>query len=432
MLEVHECQTAKFLKNKILDILKKYHLNVEQVFSITTDNGSNMLAAAKQLQQEYASQIIEHEDEEDDQFIRNLTAELGEQFNIIRCAIHTLQLALNDVIGNADPKMQAVTNMVKQTRKVKYKNFFEYHNASYPPLWSATRWCGKYKMIESVMKQEQFFIALGEQYPETAIDDDTWRFIKEYETAFKPFYKATKMMQSQHQPFSEFYIQWLNAVLELHKLESNRFIAPLSQSLMSRFEKLKQNNVFRAALYLDPRFNYLNSTVFTPEEKEEIQEYLIRLWERMTTLREATGRLPSLDISSNESSRSIVVDDMDDFLTNLFGGTLTPASSSKSLDNIRQQIKMLEIEPRQPHTYSVWNHWLARKSSHPEVYDVAMLVHSSPSSQASVERAFSALSLVLTSRRTSITDDILENTLLLKLNADIVEHVAHGSLEGFQ
>ncbi|XP_062556057.1 uncharacterized protein LOC134220920 [Armigeres subalbatus] len=124
----------------------------------------------------------------------------------------------------------------------------------------------------------------------------------------------------------------------------------------------------------------------------------------------------------NESS-TFTADEMDDFITDMHGGTLMPTNSSKSLDNIRQQIKMLEIEPRQPHTYDVWNHWLARKASHPELFAVAMVVLSAPSDQASVERAFSALGLVLTSHRTGMTDAHLEDTLLVKLNQTIVDNI---------
>lgn len=175
MLEVHESQTAKFLKNRILDILKKYHLSVEQLFSITTDNGANMLAAAKKLQQEYALQV--HADHEtvnegeadqtrEEHFTESLTTELNDHLNIIRCAIHTLQLALNDVVGNNDDTMRVVTNIAKSTKKVKYNQFFDYNKGKRPPLWSPTRWNGKYKLVKSFVNQEQFFVALGEQYPE--------------------------------------------------------------------------------------------------------------------------------------------------------------------------------------------------------------------------------------------------------------------------
>ncbi|XP_040164776.1 uncharacterized protein LOC120901133 [Anopheles arabiensis] len=138
---------------------------------------------------------------------------------------------------------------------------------------------------------------------------------------------------------------------------------------MNRLNLLKDSQLFRAALYLDPRFNFLDSKVFSLEEKESTQEYLMRIWERVHALCSANNAPFELspDNSINESAAS-VVEDLDDFLTDMYGGTLsTLTHNSKTVDSIRQQIKMLEIEPRQPHTCDVWKHWLARKASHPEL-----------------------------------------------------------------
>ena len=173
MLEVIESQTAKFIKNRILDVLKRYKLKLEQIFSITTDNGANMLAAAKQLQQQFVAVqaqfhgMIDDEDTTaEDSFMEALMGELFEQFTITRCSIHTLQLALNDVVRNEDDFIRTITNIVKQSRKVKYNPFFDCHKEKRPPLWSPTRWGGKYKMVRFIGKREQFFTTLGEQYPE--------------------------------------------------------------------------------------------------------------------------------------------------------------------------------------------------------------------------------------------------------------------------
>lgn len=108
-------------------------------------------------------------------------------------------------------------------------------------------------------------------YSYPVIDDESWTIIKEYEEAFRPFYKVTKLMQTLHQSFSEFYIQWLNGVRELKLLKNNRFVTPLSNGLMNRLNLLKDSQLFRAALYLDPRFNFLDSKVFSLEEKESTQ-----------------------------------------------------------------------------------------------------------------------------------------------------------------
>lgn len=191
MLEVHESQTAKFLKSRILDVLKRYSVRLEQILSITTDNGANMLAAAKQLQQQFVIVQIHSgngttEDEDtmkiltEDNFMEALMTELTEQFSIIRCAIHTLQLALNDVVSNDDTLMKSITSIVKQCKKVKYNPFFDYHKEKRPPLWSPTRWGGKYKMVRFICKREQFFTALGEQYPELGIFYD-FRLICKYD-----------------------------------------------------------------------------------------------------------------------------------------------------------------------------------------------------------------------------------------------------------
>ncbi|XP_062565658.1 uncharacterized protein LOC134227958 [Armigeres subalbatus] len=94
MIEVKSSQTAIFLKTKVLEVLKRYDLSLEQVLSITSDNGKNMIAAGKQLQLLYAQTAMkdmfdhgeqsEEFDEKEEELLENITQELSEQFNIIR------------------------------------------------------------------------------------------------------------------------------------------------------------------------------------------------------------------------------------------------------------------------------------------------------------------------------------------------------------
>lgn len=114
--------------------------------------------------------------------------------------------------------------------------------------------------------------------------------------------------------------------------------------------------------------------------------------------------------------------DFDDIMTEMFGGSLT------SNDNFRfmKQLKALDAEERQNHNYDVWNHWIARKHTHPELYEVAMVVLATPSSQVSVERAFSALALILTDLRTGLSEETLSNILTIKLNRDLFKKILPG------
>lgn len=67
---------------------------------------------------------------------------------------------------------------------------------------------------------------------------------------------------------SEFYIQWLRCMMEVGE-QSNELAKSLETSLKGRLEQLRTNLPFKASLLIDPRFNYLSSSVLSPEEKEE-------------------------------------------------------------------------------------------------------------------------------------------------------------------
>lgn len=274
----------------------------------------------------------------------------------------------------------------------------------------------------------------------TALSEDDWLFMREYEAAFRPLYKMTKLLQSQHQAFSEFYMQWILTLKDVRDLSDNRFSKPLTDSLHKRLDQLKGTMVFKAALYLDPRFNYLDSKFFSTDEKVEVQvirfiyfnyiylyhhvstsfqNYLLNVWRRIQNLNPL-----QLDDSKGAEDTSVEEKGITDYLTELFGGKLDSSMDSTDIVmDIQGQLKLLEVEPRQKHDVDVLNHWVARKVSHPQLSQVAMVILATPSSQVSVERAFSALALVLSDHRTTISDEALEDILILKLNDDIFEKV---------
>lgn len=70
-------------------------------------------------------------------------------------------------------------------------------------------------------------------------------------------------------------------------------------------------------------------------------------------------------------------------------------------------------------TESVLNYWKKNKNNLPELYKLASVMMAISPTQASVERVFSALALVITSHRTNLGDKIMENILLTRLNHDL-------------
>ncbi|XP_058448985.1 uncharacterized protein LOC131428945 [Malaya genurostris] len=412
MIEINESQTAAFLKSKVMDTFADYGLSLKNIFSVTCDNGANMVATVRKLnndsyvmpteQQADGTNIDELDEsdviEDDQQCERNVTPELAnelsERITLVRCAVHTLQLAILDVVDKSDESIRAITAVARKCKLVKYRSEFESYDASYPPVWSRTRWGGIFKMMEPFVHQKRFFNQLADNFPELDLSNQ-WSYIEHYYDTFKPLYICTKQMQEKHVSLSDFYMAWLMATSEVQKVRENSFSPHLLRSLNNRLNVLRQLKVVQMALYLDPRFNYRGSKIFTAEEKDKIQQYIVDTWERICQL----GKTPA------STSRESSTDDFDQSLTQMFGESVNLGCETGFL----QQVKSLDLEPCQKHNYNVWDHWLRRKITHPEIYTVAMVVLSTPSNQVSVERSFSALALVLSNQRTGLGKDTLEN-----------------------
>jgi hypothetical protein len=113
--------TGVNLKQLVMDIARLYGLDRNQVYSVTTDNGSNMVKTV-QLMNDNVNDDEEDNDEEidyEDEALREeeLIQEIEEicSFTIhgFRCASHTLQLAILDVVNN-----QTVQKMLNKFRSV--------------------------------------------------------------------------------------------------------------------------------------------------------------------------------------------------------------------------------------------------------------------------------------------------------------------------
>ncbi|XP_055593713.1 uncharacterized protein LOC129744950 [Uranotaenia lowii] len=428
MLEVKGSQTATLLKTKMLEVLGTYGVTIHQIFSVTSDNGANMLAAVRKLKEELQLTLrddFDTEEEADNTEQCDYTEELEEAFqerlNLVRCAVHSLQLVVIDVVKKSNPSVKEVTDIAKKCKLTRYKNYFEYRQASYPPVWCQTRWGGIFQMMESFIKQKDFFIELGTQFPELDLSNN-WDFINDYVQAFRPIYICTKKMQSEHMSLSDFYMNWLIAMNEVQNIENNAFVPELSRALKTRLASLRDSWAFRMALYLDPRFNYFGSKVFTNDEKVRIQETIIDTFDRIKKLE--PSKSSQLIDTKSETASLPKHNNFDEFFTSMFGGTPGPsAESSSAQSTFFKQLKALDVEPRQNMMFNPFQHWLNRKHTHPELYQVAMVVLAVPSNQVTVERSFSALGLVLSERRTELAEDTLSNILLIKLNKDVYEKI---------
>ena len=123
------------------------------------------------------------------------------------------------------------------------------------------------------------------------------------------------------------------------------------------------------------------------------------------------------------SSQTNNNDEFDAFVTAILGGDMPGTSANLPLTSFLQQLNALDFEPHQNMAFDPWKHWISRKHTHPMLSEIALCLLAVPSNQVTVERAFSAFGLIFTDMRTKLSEDVLENLLILKLNRDVLEKI---------
>lgn len=193
MDRVNDRHTAKNLFDHVLSVLRKFDISVSQIFSITTDNGSNMLKTTEFINdlqkdetnnkignmiefldetvQSYSVDLSNSDDdnEEDDYFesfnenneleqIVNSIVAGNNAFsftNTISCAAHTLQLAINDSFNDIDFKegkclLKRCRSLVRVLRTPSVLRAIDKEQLLRPQKQCETRWNSVYLMVSTL------------------------------------------------------------------------------------------------------------------------------------------------------------------------------------------------------------------------------------------------------------------------------------------
>ncbi|XP_060665607.1 uncharacterized protein LOC132797866 [Drosophila nasuta] len=122
MIELGESHTGIYMKNKILEILDDYDISLDQIYSITSDNGRNMIKAVQVLNDATEESLYE-EDIESENLLNELDSIELANIHLVRCAAHTLQLCVFDVNRTKEiaDKISACRTLCKSLRTETYR-----------------------------------------------------------------------------------------------------------------------------------------------------------------------------------------------------------------------------------------------------------------------------------------------------------------------
>lgn len=239
----------------------------------------------------------------------------------------------------------------------------------------------------------------------------------------EPYDKYTTKLQSETVTLSDFFGFWLALRIKTAKRE-DEFSVELMKQINSWHEKLMENPVIVAAVYLDPRFQCAIG-----EFKQLAIDFLIGLHFKLKDI-ESDGTNEQNDDELDTGNGNEKSDDssyeIEEYLS-AYSSVCSAHSNSMIFgsdeeDEERRMRAILEgfDGKKEKLSLKILDFWEAHEHEWPELYKLASVVFAIPPTQTTVERAFSSLALILTSHRTRLNDSTLQNILLVRLNFGLI------------
>ena len=108
--------SSDFIKTLVDDVLNEFDISKRQVLAVVTDNASNMTLAVKKLYEDPVAEECENDTDQEGLSALDDSMNLAFSFSAMshmRCAAHTLQLAIRDGL-----KIDTVASLISQIRQV--------------------------------------------------------------------------------------------------------------------------------------------------------------------------------------------------------------------------------------------------------------------------------------------------------------------------
>ncbi|XP_018574395.1 uncharacterized protein LOC108913338 [Anoplophora glabripennis] len=469
--EINNKHTGDNLKRIIMDVCNSFEISADQIYTITTDNGTNLLKAVKVIASENGDyEVIENESDEsgdeevieiviEDENVENNSVtemELDFGYNIfsdlfrddcatsndvpstsktspsvklnvtgMRCAAHTLQLA----VENAMKQDEEVKNLILEARKIvkilrtqTYIYMLRKQKFKKPFIDCPTRWGSTFDMLNRLLELKEFCTEM--EFTNFSkfknMSDSNWNKIYEIVGALEPARKCTKKLQYEQLTLGSFYVYWQECKLTTEKIRSE-FARIIVKNMEERENNLFNNDVFIAGIFLDPRLKI----ILNLQQMEKAKKHLKQLWVRLLTLKES-NTVDSVTNKSNSDSGSDTTtsnDEMEVFLKkketeHKFSKEFENSSGNTyiQIENILNSYQIEQGRVRISKDSTILEFWEKRKSIAPELYMLSQVLLAVPATQVSVERLFSGLKFLLPPTRFNIKDKILEQQLFVRTN----------------
>ncbi|XP_037943633.1 uncharacterized protein LOC119676467 [Teleopsis dalmanni] len=432
MLELKQHHQAMYQKEEIIKYLQTYQIDMEQIYFSTSNNSenipqiSNIISNVKEEQ--ISDEFIEEKCGSAENNDENIHSIFSMALHVGQSIAHTIQVTVYDILKNLETHLNECRDIV-----IQLQNTFSESNAQIqiPNLDNSQHWYSTYEMLYSLLQIRQPIETWYIQ--RDIIININWNFIRNFVVAFNPLITSTKKMETEQYIIGDFYRDWLCCEIELEDLFSiTPYASLLHESMQKRKKVLLDNGAFLSALYLDPRFNFQNSIVLTEEQKSIAVANLLKTFKVLKKLEDlkpgglklkepqVEGLKMELDSSNTSSNVSFE-----------FPSTSSESTYSKleqrmmksmiSVSNLnaqltfQQKLTLLSNQKKVPLQTDILSFWNTPEHDH-DIKKVASVALAVPVTQVFMEKAFNALSTIITKLESNVDNNTLNSLLLTKLN----------------
>ena len=237
--------------------LQKFDVPIENVLWLVVDNASNMTKTVEWLNEndvpfkdpdEMHNSAVDEEVDSDNELVMLVN------IHHMRCAVHTLQLAIRDGLKQPQCKKLHITrHIVAKLRSSNVLAFLENRERKRSVLDRATCWGSTFLMIQRLFELRNSIEELGVLSSDLHISATMWSILPELFGVLEMPYSVTVKIQAESLTSDGFMKEWCSLKCTLSKKERR-----LAQEILKSMKKceltLFQNKLFLARVYVDARY----------------------------------------------------------------------------------------------------------------------------------------------------------------------------------
>lgn len=386
---------AQNLKNVIDSICQKLNkLNIS-VIGLTTDNGSNLVAAFKQIEEDAKKRKT--------------------NFTLLRfaCAAHTAQLLIAD-LNRTNLTMIEISGIISSLlvwmRTKKVRKQLKKNNMNSPPLIQKTRWnsifiCCQYIInnYDSIINIIKSFNCTKWQSP-IEFDSEIKAKILALHKALDPLYRFTNNVQKNFVSASDVYFHLNKLQIEMsHISDPYNFATDIFTNIFTRFSETCDSTIA------------LLSFILTKEGRNWWRMQKESTDEEIRNLMNSRGTQPSNLLIWFNTQKKNISKKLDELSSYLNLNSDMVESSFNLWVTFTDRYNENPIDYWKSNIITVARDDDGKMIIFQDLANIAIRILTLPGTEAICERIFSQLKLIHNHLRNSLKNDILDSILTIKL-----------------